>query len=123
MVYQALARGRPVLGLPANHDQFYVMEALERKGAGRVLRADCVCEETLRPVVEDMLGDASYARAAQKLQSCISALDTPRAFTSNLNDLLSPAVASEAPDTALLKRPSGSAALTCGKALPFREAY
>jgi len=39
MVYQALSCGTPVLGIPFNVDQHFVMEAVRRKGAGRLIRA------------------------------------------------------------------------------------
>jgi UDP:flavonoid glycosyltransferase YjiC (YdhE family) len=67
--YQAVAGGAPVLGLCGNLDQFLNMQAFERAGAGRTLRADRFSPAELRRTVEAMLGDAALRDAAATLQA------------------------------------------------------
>jgi UDP:flavonoid glycosyltransferase YjiC (YdhE family) len=67
--YQAVAGGAPVLGLCGNLDQYLNMQAFERAGAGRTLRADRFSPTELRRSVEAMLGDAALRRAAATLQA------------------------------------------------------
>ena len=88
MVYQALSRGRPVVGLPVNHDQYYVMEALVRKGAGRLLRAGQVRPQPAREAVEAVLREPSYRIAAQALQAQIAASNPAAAFLEILQQSL-----------------------------------
>jgi UDP:flavonoid glycosyltransferase YjiC (YdhE family) len=63
--YQALAEGRPVLGVPSNLDQYLAMSAIERAGAGLHLRAAALTREQVRGALERLLGDGDFtARAA-----------------------------------------------------------
>ncbi len=71
MVYQALAKGRPVLGIPFNIDQYYTMEAVQRKGAGLVVRSSRVTPDAVRKTARDLLRHASYSARAEDLQACI----------------------------------------------------
>ena len=75
MVYQSLTTGTPVLGIPSNIDQFYVMEAVKGKGAGALIRAGQVTSEGVRSTVARMLSDGSFRDTARELQRHISALD------------------------------------------------
>ena len=45
--YQALAEGRPVLGIPFNLDQYLASQAIERTGAGLVVRAGLADAKTV----------------------------------------------------------------------------
>jgi UDP:flavonoid glycosyltransferase YjiC (YdhE family) len=65
--HQALAAGVPVLGLPANLDQYLNMQAVCRTGAGTVLRSGTVQAPELRATVERMLAQPTYATAARGL--------------------------------------------------------
>ncbi len=67
--YQAVAGGAPVLGLCGNLDQLLNMQAFERAGAGRTLRADRFSPAELRRTVGAMLGDAALRDAAAALQA------------------------------------------------------
>jgi UDP:flavonoid glycosyltransferase YjiC (YdhE family) len=67
--YQAVAGGRPVLGICGNLDQFLNMQAFERAGAGRTLRADRFSPQEFRRTVDAMLGGARCREAAAALQS------------------------------------------------------
>lgn len=63
--YQALAGGAAVLGIAGNLDQFLNMQALERAGVGRLLRADRLSAARLRAEVEAMVGDGQMLEAVR----------------------------------------------------------
>lgn len=62
--HQAFACGKPVLGIPGNMDQFMNMTAVERAGAGRMLRADRVSAAAVRRAATDLLAGARVAALA-----------------------------------------------------------
>ena len=64
---QALALGRPVLGIASNMDQFMNMTPLLQAGAGKCLRADRVSMAGVRSAVRELLGNAAAARFAREL--------------------------------------------------------
>ena len=57
--YQALVGGAPVLGIASNLDQFLNMQAFQRAGLGRMLRADRLTIDTLREEAAAMLSNAA----------------------------------------------------------------
>jgi UDP:flavonoid glycosyltransferase YjiC (YdhE family) len=67
--YQAVAGGAPVLGICGNLDQFLNMQAFERAGAGRTLRADRFSPHDFSRTVGAMLDDVRCREAAAALQS------------------------------------------------------
>ena len=73
MVYLALGKGKPVLGIPQNHDQYYMMEALERKGAGKLIRSGRVDAVTVRKAVLEILGNPAFRQAAEDVVAAIRA--------------------------------------------------
>ena len=81
--YQALAAGKPIIGLPSNLDQFLNMQALERSGAGVGIRADRFDRNHLQAAVAALLDASSRAaRAAQTLQAAfVRTLSTPAFVT------------------------------------------
>jgi UDP:flavonoid glycosyltransferase YjiC (YdhE family) len=88
MVYQSLTTGTPVLGIPSNIDQFYVMEAVERKGAGMLIRAGRVTGERVRVSMERILGDESFNASARSMRDHIAALDCRVEFHKKLEEIL-----------------------------------
>src|SRR6185369_15781182 len=66
--YQALAEGRPVLGIPSNLDQYLAMGAIEGAGAGLHLRAGSLTREQVRSALERLLGDATFRVAASRVR-------------------------------------------------------
>src|SRR5262249_1896602 len=66
--WQALAEGVPVLGIAANMDQLLAIEAVERAGAGRQLRASQANPGRVRWEVEQLLTGAKYRMGAEKVQ-------------------------------------------------------
>jgi len=87
MVYQSLAEGTPVLGFPFNMDQYYVMEAAERKGAGRLIRSGTITDKKAKAVVKEMLDNHSYRTAAKQMQNRIQAIDAKKEFENVLNEI------------------------------------
>lgn len=70
---QALAHGVPVLGIASNMDQFLNMGAIERFGAGILLRADRAHPDRLRAAVRALLTDARHAARARILADSAAA--------------------------------------------------
>lgn len=64
---QALVGGVPVLGIASNLDQFLNMEAVERAGAGLLLRADRADVSSIRAACLQLLGEARFRKAARAL--------------------------------------------------------
>ncbi|MCB1844859.1 MAG: glycosyltransferase [Halioglobus sp.] len=73
--HQALACGRPVLGIAGNMDQFLNMQTLTRAGAGACLRADVLTPRRLRDAVTRMLETRRFADRAVELQRQIDDCD------------------------------------------------
>ena len=71
-VYQALAAGVPVLGLPSNLDQFLNMASVVRHGVGLCLRASRADAGTVRQAVHRLLESPVYRENARHFQSRIS---------------------------------------------------
>jgi len=66
--YQALSRGKPVLGLCSNLDQFLAMGCVERAGAGFALRASTADANAIGKRVRRLRDEPAYAVAARKVQ-------------------------------------------------------
>lgn len=64
---QALAAGVPVIGLPSNMNQHLNMEALERAGAGVLLRTERLNTEGVAAAVKQVLSGAEFRQAARRL--------------------------------------------------------
>jgi len=72
--YQALAHGKPVIGLATNMDQFLNMVAVEDAGCGRLLRSGSATADTVRRTTVAALSDRTLAaRAAAARQAGICA--------------------------------------------------
>lgn len=65
--YQALAGGAPVLAIPANLDQQLCARAVERAGAGRILRRRACSPSRVTLALADIITDAGLARRAGEL--------------------------------------------------------
>ncbi len=81
---QALAAGRPVLGIPSNLDQYLNMQAIQRSGSGELVRAGRARVPTIRRVVTAMLGQPAYRNAAAKLAECFARYPAPSNFATFL---------------------------------------
>lgn len=65
--YQALAAGRPVIGLPINLDQYLNMSLVREAGAGLLIRSGQHSAPELRRAVEGMLRDGRHAQRAGQI--------------------------------------------------------
>ncbi|POX68657.1 glycosyl transferase family 1, partial [Mycobacterium kansasii] len=68
---QALLAGVPVVGIASNLDQHLNMEALERAGAGMLLRTERLSRRRVADAVQQALGDAGYRQAALRLAEAL----------------------------------------------------
>ncbi|VAZ90813.1 PGL/p-HBAD biosynthesis rhamnosyltransferase [Mycobacterium persicum] len=68
---QALLAGVPVVGIASNLDQHLNMEALERAGAGMLLRTERLSRRRVADAVQQALGDPGYRQAALQLADAL----------------------------------------------------
>ncbi|MBW2735327.1 MAG: glycosyltransferase [Deltaproteobacteria bacterium] len=71
-VYQALASGTPVLGLPSILDQYLNMAYVQQAQAGELLRAGQATQPKIRQAVEGMLAAVSYRLRARQFSQDIN---------------------------------------------------
>jgi UDP:flavonoid glycosyltransferase YjiC (YdhE family) len=79
--YQALTAGTPVVGVPLNLDQYLVMDAIERAGAGILLRSGTVTEAIVRVAVLRALHDPDLQAGARRMAAGMRSLDAPTEFS------------------------------------------
>jgi UDP:flavonoid glycosyltransferase YjiC (YdhE family) len=82
--YQALAAGKPVIGMAANTDQFLNMAAVEDAGAGILVRAHHTSAAEIRQVVVDVIRDGRLKNGARRIQSALSGFDPFARFEATL---------------------------------------
>jgi len=83
--YQALAEGRPVLGVAFNLDQYLAMTAIAGAGAGLLVRAGNADSGGIRTALQDLLERPTYAAAAAGLSEEFRRWDAPTAFAAWLD--------------------------------------
>jgi len=66
--YQALSEGVPVLGIPSNLDQYLAMTAIEKSGAGRLLRASTLSADRVKETAAELLSSDSHRQAARRVK-------------------------------------------------------
>ncbi len=103
LVYQALACGKPVLGLPRNMDQYYVMEAVERQGAGWLLRSGTATAKAVAAAARTMLEDRAMRRSARELARAIAAMSPARRLEEIARETLSDGATDAAPAAAVVQ--------------------
>jgi UDP:flavonoid glycosyltransferase YjiC (YdhE family) len=86
--YQALAAGRPVIGLAANTDQFLNMAAVEDAGCGVLLRAHHANEDAIRKAVSWAIEDHHLVRGAEAARDSIARYDPAAEFRLTLEKML-----------------------------------
>ena len=77
--YQALAEGRPVVGLPWNLDQYLAMTAIEDAGAGVLVRGATADPAAVRAGVEAAL-EGRFTAGAEWARAALGALDAAERF-------------------------------------------
>jgi UDP:flavonoid glycosyltransferase YjiC (YdhE family) len=82
---QALAAGKPVLGIASNLDQYLNMQAVERTRAGCLLRAGTVSTEQIRSRVLHLLDQSGPSEAAARLAQTFARYPASERFKSLLH--------------------------------------
>lgn len=85
--YQALAEGRPVLGIASNLDQYLAMTAVQDVGAGILLRGDSLQMDAVESSARKLLEEPSYAQAAQRVARELATYDSAARFRGVLESL------------------------------------
>jgi len=91
-VYQALAAGRPIVGIAAHMDQHLSMRYVEQAGVGTLIRADRLDHATLRATTEAMLADDRIRQRAQDMARFINAYTPVRHLSQQLDEVIGRAV-------------------------------
>ncbi len=87
--YQALAQGRPVIGLAANADQFLNMAAVDDAGCGVLLRAHSDDHSAIREAVSRAMSDERLAHGAHTARNSIASRDPAKVLQTALDEALS----------------------------------
>ena len=85
---QALAAGKPVLGIASNMDQFFNMRALEQAGAGITVRADRADARTLAAAIDRLLHDPAHRSAAGRLSGVFARYSAAARFRAMVSSIL-----------------------------------
>ncbi|HET7544034.1 MAG TPA: nucleotide disphospho-sugar-binding domain-containing protein [Polyangiaceae bacterium] len=86
--YQALAEGKPVLGIPSNLDQYLAMTAIERAGAGRLVRAGEATPRALRSAFSELLESKDLRQGARRVAAAFARADCHERFQFWLPEML-----------------------------------
>ena len=86
-VYQALAAGIPVLGIPTNLDQYLMMDHMCRFGAGELVRSGEASIAGLTRAAKQILRHAEYRRKAESLEAMIRSMHDGERFVNILAHL------------------------------------
>ncbi len=78
--YQALAEGRPVLGIPSNLDQHLASQAIQRTGAGLVVRAGAASSQGVAAALSRLLVEPSFTEQARRLAADLNRSNAPGEF-------------------------------------------
>ena len=78
--YQALAEGRPVLGVAFNLDQYLTMQAVERFGAGLTLRSGTLAHRDVTRSLERLFGEPSFSTRARAARDELARWDSGARF-------------------------------------------
>lgn len=87
-VYQALAAGKPVLGIASHMDQQLSMHHVEKAGVGLRLRTDQLEAFEVRAAVQRLLDDADMRHRAQTMAQAIAAYDPVQRLSTILEEVL-----------------------------------
>ncbi|HWP07173.1 MAG TPA: nucleotide disphospho-sugar-binding domain-containing protein, partial [Polyangiaceae bacterium] len=85
--YQALAEGKPVLGLPSNLDQYLAMTAIERAHAGRLVRSGEATPTALRRALVELLESERLREGARAVARDFARWDCHARFEGLLQEV------------------------------------
>jgi UDP:flavonoid glycosyltransferase YjiC (YdhE family) len=80
-VHQAIAGKTPVLGIPTNADQYYVINALESLGCGLSIRSTHVTKNNISQAVERLIAEGSFMARIRDLCDDLLRFDASRIFS------------------------------------------
>jgi UDP:flavonoid glycosyltransferase YjiC (YdhE family) len=87
--YQGLAAGKPVLGVPSNLDQYLAMTAIERAGAGRLVRSGEATPRAMREALGELLESEHLREGARAVGRAFARADCHERFGAFLEEVLS----------------------------------
>ncbi|MAT91602.1 MAG: glycosyl transferase family 1 [Halioglobus sp.] len=88
--HQALARGRPVLGIPGNLDQHLNMRTLTRAGAGLALRAERLDAHAVAASLRRLLEQPRFGERAAQLAADMARCQGAQRFCQFMDDPAAP---------------------------------
>jgi len=88
-VQQALAAGRPVVGIAANMDQHLSMGSVVTAGAGVLVRSEQATPRTVARAVRRLLEEDAFRLRAEAIGRQLAAHDAPAAFARAVEELVS----------------------------------
>jgi UDP:flavonoid glycosyltransferase YjiC (YdhE family) len=86
--YQALAAGKPVIGIPENLDQYLCMTRLLAARAAVQVRAEQVTQTNFGDLAFSCLADNDLQKAARSLRDTLTGYSPSQTFLSAVNDLV-----------------------------------
>jgi UDP:flavonoid glycosyltransferase YjiC (YdhE family) len=86
--YQALFEGTPVVGLASNLDQYLAMTAIERFGAGVLVRSGTAKAGDVADAVTRTIAEPRYTERARVARRALRAIDPHAAFSAVLEEAL-----------------------------------
>ena len=86
--YQALAEGKPVLGIPSNMDQYLAMTGVERARAGVLVRGGNATKASILTAMRELLEKNQLRAGAAALGRAFASHDCHARFGSFLEDAL-----------------------------------
>lgn len=89
VIYQAIAAGVPMLGIPSNMDQLLAMAHVERQGCGIMLRSGSANAASVSRAVEALLEEGRYRSAAGELRQAMAHRDAPTVFSAFVDGFFS----------------------------------
>jgi UDP:flavonoid glycosyltransferase YjiC (YdhE family) len=93
-VYQALAAGVPVIGIPTNLDQYLTMFYVRRAGVGELVRAGEASVAAIKKAISHALHNPSFRERSESLKARIAAYRPEVQLTDFLTKAMMPSVSS-----------------------------
>jgi UDP:flavonoid glycosyltransferase YjiC (YdhE family) len=95
--YQALAEGKPIVGIPSNIDQLLAATAIRDAGAGLFLRAATVTAAKVRSAVERVMREEELTQAAQRVAASFASFDPHARFRAVIDEVTAHASTANGP--------------------------
>lgn len=86
--YQALAEGKPVIGIASNLDQYLNISMIQNAGAGKLLRSGKISVSSIKQTVEMILRDPEITLKSQAFMHIIARYSATDRFESLLQNII-----------------------------------